>query len=117
MCREKVKKDLHLLKMLSKMKGDEFKNVIGSLSDDTVDNVCECVYNVIYNPALKITSRKKNNLKKFIKSTCSIHKLKTISDKKQPLFKRRQVMRQEGKGLPFLLASAIPFLISLFTKK
>ena len=36
-----IKKDLHLLKMLSKRKGDEFKNVIGSLSDDTVDNVSE----------------------------------------------------------------------------
>lgn len=112
-----IKKDIHLLQMLSKMKGDQFSGVLDSLTDETIDNVCECVYNVIYNPSLKISSRKRANLKKFIKSKCSIHKLKTISDKKQPLFKRRQVMRQEGKGLPFLLASAIPFLINLFTKK
>ena len=112
-----IKNDIPLLKLLTKLKGEDFKTMIDTLNDDTVDNVCECVYNLIYNPTLKMGSRKKNHIRKFIKSKCSIHKLKTIADKKQPIFKRRQIMKQEGKGLPFLLASAIPFLISLFTGK
>jgi hypothetical protein len=113
----KIKKDIPLLKVLTKLKGEDFKAMVDTLSDDSVDNVCECVYNLIYNPSLKIASRKKTHLRKFIKSKCSIHRLKNIADKKQPLFKRRQILKQEGRGLPFLLASAIPFLISLFGKK
>ena len=112
-----IKKDIPLLKILSKLKGDEFNTVLDNLHDDNVDNVCECVYNLIYNPSLKLGSRKKTKLKKFIKTNCSIHRLKHISNKKHPVFKRRQILKQEGKGLPFLLASAIPFLINLLTSK
>ena len=110
-----IKKDIPLLKILTKLKGEDFKAMVDTFNDETVDNVCECVYNLIYNPALKIGSKKKTNLKKFIKTKCSIHRLKNIADKKQPIFKRRLILKQEGRGLPFLLASAIPFLISLFT--
>ena len=55
----KIKKDIPLLKVLTKLKGEDFKAMVDTLSDDSVDNVCECVYNLIYNPSLKIASRKK----------------------------------------------------------
>jgi hypothetical protein len=38
-------------------------------------------------------------------------------NKKLPLSKRRTALKQEGRGLPFLLASAIPFITSLFMRK
>ena len=112
-----IKRDIPILKLMTKLKGEDFKAMVDTLQDDTVDNVCECVFNLIYNPSLKIGSRKKNQIKKYIKTKCSIHKLKNLADKKQPISKRRQIMKQEGRGLPFLLASAIPFLINLFTGK
>jgi len=37
-------------------------------------------------------------------------------NKRIPLSKRKTALAQEGRGLPFLLASAIPFLTSLFAK-
>ena len=112
-----MKTDLPLLKTLTKLKENDFKAMVGSVPDSTIDNICECVYNLIYNPSLNMNTRKKNKIRNFMKNTCSIHRLKTISSKKQPIFKRRQALKQEGKGIPFLLASAIPFLINLFTGK
>ena len=111
----KLKKDISMLKVLTKLKSREFRSMIDNLPDDTVNNVCECVFNLIYNPSL-LSKGKQNKLRSFIKSKCSIHRLKTIADKKQPVFKRREIIKQEGKGLPFLLASVVPFLASLFTK-
>jgi hypothetical protein len=46
-----------------------------------------------------------------------VHRLNKISKKSHPISKRRKALQQEGKGLPLLLASAIPFLIDLFTGK
>lgn len=112
-----LKKDITLLKMLSKLKPNDFKEMMSSVADSTIDNICECVYNLIYNPSLKMNARKKSKLRSLIRSKCSVRRLKNISNKSQPIFKRRQALKQEGKGLPFLLASAIPFLINLFTGK
>lgn len=113
----KMKTDVPMLKLLAKLKGEDVKTMVDSLPDHSVDNVCECVFNLIYNPSLKISKQKKNKLKNYMKSKCSIHRLKTIADKKQPIFKRRQALKQEGRGLPFLLASLIPSIIGLFTGK
>ena len=89
--------------------------MIDNLGDDKVDNVCECVYNLIYNPKV-LTKTKQGRVRNFIKKNCSIHRLKKIANKSHPVFKRRDLLKQEGKGLPFLLASVIPFIASLFGK-
>lgn len=112
-----LKGDIPLITTLTKLKESDFKAMINKVPDHTIDNICECVYNVIYNPSLKIGARKRNKIRNFIKQNCSPNRLKTISSKKHPVFKRRKALKQEGKGLPFLLASAIPFLINLFTGK
>jgi hypothetical protein len=110
----KLKKDFSMLKILTKLKAREFKSMVDNLPDDTIDNVCECVFNLIYNPTL-LSKGKQNKLRSFIKSKCSIHRLKNIADKNQPVFKRREILKQEGKGLPFLLGSLIPLIGSLFS--
>jgi len=80
----------------------------------TSNNICECVYNVIHTD-LNLPKQKKNKLKNFIKANCSIHRINKIASKKENLFKRRKALKQEGKGLPMILATAIPFLIDLIT--
>lgn len=113
----KKKNLVSLIKILSKSKSEDINDILEYLSDDAVDNVCECVYNVIHTD-LKLNKRKKQNLKKFLKSNCSINKLKTVSSKKIPIFKRRKALTQIGKGLPLILGTALPFLIDLiFGKK
>jgi hypothetical protein len=114
---EDKKKYIPLLNVLKKLKPKEIEGILDFLNDDAIDNICECVYNVIHTD-LKLPSKKKSKLRNFIKSNCSVHRLNKISSKKEALFKRRKALKQEGKGLPMILATAIPFLIDLiFGKK
>jgi hypothetical protein len=93
----------------------EFSHFIDSINDNTVDEICECVYNVV-NTNLNFNRKKIKHLKHHIKKNCCVKRIKTIVNKKTPLFKRRKALKMEGKGLPMLLASVVPFLISLFKK-
>jgi len=111
---ENRKKYIPLLNILKKLKPTEISGIIDFLNDDAVDNICECVYNVIHTD-LNLPKQKKNKLKNFIKANCSIHRINKIASKKENLFKRRKALKQEGKGLPMILATAIPFLIDLIT--
>ena len=111
------KKYLPLLKLLRKMKGSDVSELLTHLNDESINTICESCYNLLYND-LNLTKQKKTRLKRFIKSNCSIHRLKKISSKNVPISKRRRCLIQEGKGLPLLLASVIPFITDLiFGKK
>ena len=105
-------KYIPLLNTLKKLKPKEVSDIIDFLNDDAIENICECVYNVIHTD-LKLPNRKKNKLKNFIKSNCSVHRINKISSKKENIFKRRKALKQEGKGLGMILATAIPFLVDL----
>ena len=107
---------IKILRRIRKMSDKEFSKFVHNADDDLINDLCECVFNVI-NTDLKFKKRKKTCLKNHIHKNCSKIRLKKIMNKKIPLSKRRSAMKQEGRGLPFLLASAIPFLTSLFMKK
>ena len=109
------KTTLKLHKKIKKMSAKQFSQFIKTADDGVIDDLCECAFNVI-NTDLKMKKRKQTCLKKHIHKNCSKIRLKRIINKKIPLSKRRTAMKQEGRGLPFLLASAIPFLTSLFAK-
>ena len=114
--RNEKKKYLPLLNVLRKLDAKDVSNVMDFLTDDAIDHVCECVYNVLHTD-LSLSRPKKTRLKNFIKSNCSVHRLKKISKKTLPVSKRRKALKQEGKGLGMILASVIPFLANLFTPK
>lgn len=109
-------KYLQILEIVKKLKGKHFSNLIDHLSDQSVDHVCECIYNVI-NTDIGLTKKTKIKLKKHIKDNLSHKHLKKISNKNTPIFKRRTYLKQEGRGLPMLLAAAIPFLSNLIFGK
>jgi hypothetical protein len=110
------KKYLSLLKIMKKMKGDDVSTLLDFIDDSSVDSVCECVFNVI-NTDLQLSNRVKKRLKKHITQKCNLKRIKMIANRKIPVFKRRRALKMEGKGLPLILASIIPTLISLFTRK
>ncbi len=56
----KIKKDIPLLKVLTKLKGEDFKAMVDTLSDDSVDNVCECVYILFIIHHLKLLLERKH---------------------------------------------------------
>lgn len=101
-----------ILKSLSKMKGEEVSHSIDCLNDEAIDDICECVYNVIFTD-LKLSARKRASLKKHINQKCSSKRLKLITKRSHPVSKRRLLLQQEGSGLPLLLMTAVPFLINL----
>jgi len=106
---------IKVLKKIKKMKMKEFSKFVRGSDDSMINDLCECVFNVI-NTDLNFKPRKKTCLKKHIHKNCSKIRLKKIMNKRIPLSKRKTALAQEGRGLPFLLASAIPFLTSLFAK-
>lgn len=106
---------LYLLKNLKKIPSNELPHFISSLSDEAIDNLCESIYNVIYTD-LNLTKHKKRHLKNSLKKCCNSKRLREISDKKNSISKRRKALQQEGRGLPILLAAAIPFLTNLLSK-
>lgn len=111
------KKYLPLLKIISKLKGPEVSELMAHLDDNSINVICESCYNILYND-LHLSKQKKGQLKRFIRANCSVHRLKKISTRKVPISKRRRCLQQEGKGLPLLLASVIPFITDLiFGKK
>lgn len=109
------KEILSLLKRIKKMSPEQFAVMIDSVTDKTIDDLCECIFNVI-NTDLGFSRKKKKCLKNHIHKNCSTSRLKNIATRKTPLSKRRKMLKQEGKGLPLLLGSLIPLITSLFSR-
>lgn len=107
---------VHLLRVIKGLKKDEFETLIDYLNDKSIDHICECLYNVL-NTDLKLKRSHVHKLKKHIKQNMNKKRLKLITNKKTSLLKKRQALKQEGRGLPLLLASVIPFLANLFMPK
>ena len=59
---ETKKNLIPILKAISKMNVTDFCHSLNNLNDSSVDGICECVYNVIFND-LKLSPRKRNALK------------------------------------------------------
>lgn len=110
------RKFLQLLQLCQRLKANEFEALIDHLSDQSIDNICECVFNVI-NTDLKIPKQKCARLRHHIKTKCNVRRIKMIANKNKSVSKRKLAIKQEGKGLGMILASVIPFLTSLFAPK
>lgn len=100
-----------LLQSLKKMKMKDREKIIPYLKEDALDFICECFHNVLYTD-LKLKNRRK--LSNRLKSSCSIHRLKTISSKNKPLSAKIKALKQEGAGIGLILSAALPFLMNLF---
>jgi hypothetical protein len=114
--KENKKKLVPLIDTLHRLKHKDLIHVLKHLKKDEIDLICECVYNVIKTP-LKLSKQKKCNLKRYLKKHCCIKRLETISNKKVNFERRRKALQQEGKGLGMILATALPFLVNLFSPK
>jgi len=105
-----------LLRVIKKLNKDEFETLIDYLNDRSIDHICECLFNVL-NTDLRLKKSHVAKLKSHINKNMDKKRLKMITSKKTSLLKKRKLMKQEGRGLPLLLASVIPFLANLFMPK
>ena len=96
---------LTLLKLISKSKKP--KLILKKCSSSVIKTLCECAINVLRGN-IPLTKSQKNRL--------STHKrsLRKLSNKKIPLYKKRQLLVQRGDGfLSILLPTAISVISSL----
>lgn len=103
-----------LLQVLKKIRSEDRTKIIPYLKTEAIDFIGECTHNVLYTD---LGIKNKNKLKRCLKSSCNVKRLKKISNKNTPLDKKIAALKQEGKGIGLILSAALPFLISLFTKK
>jgi hypothetical protein len=106
------KEKMDLYKSLHKLKPEILQNVIQHLDDNSIDSLCECVYNVIHTD-LSLSSKAKQRLRNQLKKKCSKKNLKIITTKKVPVSKRRKALSQEGTGIGLILGTVIPYLAKL----
>jgi hypothetical protein len=112
MSKSVTKEKLKLYTSLHKLKPDVLKEVIQHLDDNSIDNICECVYNVIHTD-LSLSNKAKQRLRVQLKKRCSKYNLRTITSKKIPVSKRRKALSQEGTGIGIILATVVPYLAKL----
>jgi hypothetical protein len=111
--KKKLSKDkMKLYTSLHKLKPAVLSDVIQHLDDNSIDHLCECVYNVIYTD-LSLSPKVKQRLRNQLKKSCSTKNLKVITTKKIPVSKRRKALSQEGSGIGLILGTVIPYLAKL----
>lgn len=110
---------LKFLTTLKGLKSDQRNALMSYLNDDAIDDLCECVYNVLYTD-LGMSKKTQNNLKKHIKKNCCKKSLRTITDRNVSILKRKKALEQEGGNIFMLIARALPFIANaiggLFSK-
>jgi len=109
----KKKQYLDFLRVLKKLSSIDRSNLIPYLKPEAVEFLCECFHNVLYTD-LKVPN--KASIRKKLKSSCSVHRLKLIANKSRAFTSKVKALKQEGAGIGLILSAALPFLTSLFSR-
>ena len=105
----RLRRNFDFIKVLRKCTPEQRKAILKLSSDDLIHALTECCLNV-YLKTIKITPSVR---KKLIPHKTD---LKFVSDKRNPLNKRRQRFVQKGEGiLPFILPVLVDQIASLLT--
>ena len=112
----KIKKLLLLFKYIAAQKRENKIIVLKHLDNESIDNISESIYNLLYNEKLnsKLTTSQKK-IKRIIKP--NINSFEDISKKKIPSKRRQNKLIQHGAGIGAILLTLIPILTSFLTKK
>lgn len=102
-----------LYECISKIPKNLRSHMLEHLDDDSVDSICECLFNVVFTD-LNLSKQKKKFLRKQIKKT--IPDIDMLTNRNMSVSKRRQALAQQGNGIGLLLTAILPFLSKLFIK-
>jgi L-lactate utilization protein LutC len=107
-------KDKHkLYECIVKVPDNLKTHIIKHLDDKGIDDICECLYNVIFTD-MNLSKKKKTLLKKHIRNFPNIKK---ITNANISVSKRRAALSQSGSGIGLILSTVLPLLTSLFSRK
>ena len=113
----KIKELLILFKYIVSQKSGNKGIAFKYLNDNSIDNISESIYNLLYNEKLNLTLSKsqKSKIKRIIKP--NVRSFEDISKKKVPIKQRRNKIIQHGSGIGTILLTLIPLLSSFLAKK
>ena len=113
----KIKKLLTLFKFIVSQKSNDKTTCLAFLNENSVDDISESIYNILYNEKLNLNLSKsqKSKLKRIIKPNAK--SFENISKRNIPVRKRQSSIVQHGAGIGSVLLTLIPILTSLLSKK
>ena len=113
----KIKKLLTLFKFIVSQKSNDKTTCLALLNENSVDDISESIYNILYNEKLNLNLSKsqKSKLKRIIKPNAK--SFENISKRNIPVRKRQSSIVQHGAGIGSVLLTLIPILTSLLSKK
>ena len=113
----KIKKLIRLFKFIVSQKSNDKTTCLALLNENSVDDISESIYNILYNEKLNLNLSKsqKSKLKRIIKPNAK--SFENISKRNIPVRKRQSSIVQHGAGIGSVLLTLIPILTSLLSKK
>jgi hypothetical protein len=109
---QKFKEKHKLYECIVKVPDNLRTHIIKHLDDKGINDICECLYNVIFTD-LNLSKKKKAILKKHIRNFPHI---KQVTNANIAVSKRRAALTQNGSGLGLILSAVLPLLTNLFTR-
>ena len=104
----RVKKNIHYLKVLHDSKKAARKAILEQANKDLIDTICECLHNILKGN-LKVSPEVYRKLKRNQKDFQEIH------SKKANLKRKKQLLIQHGGFLPALIAPLLGIAGSLIS--
>ena len=102
---------LTLLTVLKKLKKDDLKEILLHLSDDSIDHICEVLYNISYSQ-INMPQSKKRHLRKILEEHRKVYN--KITNRARPVTERRKLLQnQSGGSFANLLTAIVPVLMDL----
>lgn len=109
--KKQLKNKYYLYQSITKIPDNLKHHIIKHLDDDSIDDICECLYNVVFTD-MNLSKQKKQFLRQHIKKT--MPNIKQMTNKNVSVSKRRQALSQHGNGIGLILSAILPFLAKLF---
>ncbi len=106
----RLRKNLDLLKVLSKAKPKLRQALLKNLETDTLRCICECAYNVL-NGNLKLSPKQRKDLLKYKKS------LRVLASKRGSLAGKKKVLVQKGGLISAVLGPLLAVAASLLAER
>ena len=111
-----LKKNYPILAQISKTRNpSRITSILKELPNSGVNSVCECLFNALYSKNLD--KRSLDKLKKLSSSTKENIRALALAPKNRGFKQKRILLAQSGSGIGTVIASVLPLLLSLFTKK
>ena len=111
-----LRRYLPVLQQISKTKNsNRIQNILNELPNSGIRSLCECMYNVLYSK--QISKKHLRQLKKLDPLQKQRVRALALAPVNKNFKEKRFLLRQAGGGLGSIIASVLPILISLFTRK